>query len=93
MSNSLKAAMGIVGMVVATHAAAQVTFYSREQSDQGAASGILALQLHARARRVSRRVIRSRPPDHEHGAHRIQRSRTIGGRAEWDMAGVRGLAL
>jgi hypothetical protein len=30
MSNSLKAAMGIVGMVVATHAAAQVTFYSRE---------------------------------------------------------------
>ena len=28
MSNSLKAAMGIVGMVVATHAAAQVTFYS-----------------------------------------------------------------
>jgi len=30
MSNSLKAAMGIVGMVVATHAAAQVTFYSRD---------------------------------------------------------------
>lgn len=30
MSNSLKAAMGIVGMVVATQAAAQVTFYSRE---------------------------------------------------------------
>src|SRR5678816_2375797 len=30
MSNSLKAAMGIVGMVVAAHAAAQVTFYSRD---------------------------------------------------------------
>ena len=30
MSNSLKAAMGIVAMVVATHAAAQVTFYSRD---------------------------------------------------------------
>jgi uncharacterized protein YcfJ len=30
MVSSLKAAMGIVGLVVATHAAAQVTFYSRE---------------------------------------------------------------
>jgi uncharacterized protein YcfJ len=30
MSNSLKTAMGIVGLVVATQAAAQVTFYSRE---------------------------------------------------------------
>ena len=30
MSNSLKTAMGIVGLVVATQAAAQVTFYSRD---------------------------------------------------------------
>jgi uncharacterized protein YcfJ len=30
MSNALKTAMGIVGLVVATQAAAQVTFYSRE---------------------------------------------------------------
>ena len=30
MSNSLKAAMGIVGLVIATQAAAQVTFYSRD---------------------------------------------------------------
>ena len=30
MGNSLKTAMGIVGLVVATQAAAQVTFYSRE---------------------------------------------------------------
>jgi uncharacterized protein YcfJ len=30
MGNSLKAAMGIVGLVVATQAAAQVTFYSRD---------------------------------------------------------------
>jgi uncharacterized protein YcfJ len=30
MSNSLKAAMGLLGLVVATQAAAQVTFYSRD---------------------------------------------------------------
>ena len=30
MSHSLKTAMGIVGLVVATQAAAQVTFYSRD---------------------------------------------------------------
>ena len=30
MSISLKAAMGVVGLVVATQAAAQVTFYSRD---------------------------------------------------------------